>query len=165
MWAGDSEGGYDALWPLSAGWTTTGESAEGRDASVSEEMAADIDAARAVRSIAAMLGWLNVPPRATLEADVRALKARAEQANAMAVAADTEHRNAVYWRARALTAEACVEMVKCAECDGDGEFGHESNGPEGWVSTGRCARCFGTGKVAKAREASCLSADPLIPDG
>lgn len=35
------------------------------------------DAERTVASIAAMLGWGNVPPRETLEADIRALKARA----------------------------------------------------------------------------------------
>lgn len=39
---------------------------------------ADEDAARTVRSIAAMLGWMNVPPLRVLEADIRALKARAE---------------------------------------------------------------------------------------
>ena len=35
------------------------------------------DAERTVASIAAMLGWMNVPPRHVLEADVAALKARA----------------------------------------------------------------------------------------
>jgi hypothetical protein len=123
------------------------------------------DAVRTVRSLAAMLGWLNVPPRSTLEADLRAVKARADHAGAMAAAADTERENANHWRARALAAESCVEMVKCAACEGDGEFGYESNGPQGWVSTGRCDRCFGTGKVAKAREARCVDADLLSPDG
>lgn len=36
-------------------------------------------AARTLASIAAMLGWLNMPPRDVLEADVRALKARVKE--------------------------------------------------------------------------------------
>lgn len=39
------------------------------------------DAQRTVESIAMMLGWMNVPPRETLEADIRALKARAQLAS------------------------------------------------------------------------------------
>jgi hypothetical protein len=34
------------------------------------------EAERTVRSLATMLGWMNVPPRETLEAEIRALKAR-----------------------------------------------------------------------------------------
>ena len=42
-----------------------------------DQLAATREAERTVASIAAMLGWMNVPPRDTLEADIRALKARA----------------------------------------------------------------------------------------
>lgn len=42
------------------------------------DAAAHLHAERTVRSMSAMLGWMNVPPRETLEADIRALKARAQ---------------------------------------------------------------------------------------
>lgn len=58
------------------------------------EMSAE---ARAVRSIAAMLGWENVPPQDVLEAEIRALKARASasqeeptQANSAGLIADAK---------------------------------------------------------------------------
>jgi hypothetical protein len=38
------------------------------------------DHERTVKSIAVMLGWMNVPPRSSLEANVAALKSRAEAA-------------------------------------------------------------------------------------
>lgn len=37
------------------------------------------EAERTVASIARMLGWMNVPPRETLEDDIRALLARARR--------------------------------------------------------------------------------------
>lgn len=42
-----------------------------------EAMAARDAAERTVKSIATMLGWMNVPPQDVLEAEIRALKARA----------------------------------------------------------------------------------------
>ena len=49
-----------------------------RDAALARAEVAE----RAVKSLAVMLGWGNVPPRESLEANLRALKARAEQAEA-----------------------------------------------------------------------------------
>lgn len=40
------------------------------------------EAERTVRSLAAMLGWMNVPPRETLEMEIRTLKALARQGQA-----------------------------------------------------------------------------------
>lgn len=44
-----------------------------------DELARLREAERTVASIAAMLGWGNVPPRETLERDINALKARAQK--------------------------------------------------------------------------------------
>jgi hypothetical protein len=42
-----------------------------------QEGRAESESERTVRSLATMLGWVNVPPRHILEAEIRALKARA----------------------------------------------------------------------------------------
>lgn len=83
----EGEGKYDRY------WTQPGRSARDKTANIlrlqalvtdrvassqTQEERPASEAERALRSIATMLGWENVPPQQVLEAEIRALKARAQ---------------------------------------------------------------------------------------
>jgi hypothetical protein len=70
------------------------------------------EAERTIASIAAMLGWMNVPPRETLEADIRALKARVQ------ASAATEMQEARRWHTAFNAALRRVTMLTPPVCDG-----------------------------------------------
>lgn len=71
-----------------------------RDAALARATQAE----RAIKSVATMLGWGNVPPQETLERDINALKARADKAEADAAALRERARNLAVLHAKVVAA-------------------------------------------------------------
>ena len=79
------------------------------------------DALRTLKSLAAMLGWMNLPPRHIFEAEIRALKARASAPPEAQIAPPT---NAVAVRVAELraahrdgqTGENCSDIDEPGSC-------------------------------------------------
>jgi hypothetical protein len=98
------------------------------------------DHARTVRSIAAMLGWGNVPPRETLERDIAAPKARAQPSGETPPPAPDMLRQMRDLCVRMIGLDACVEHP-CPLCtDAQAMIDHIDTLPAPVAGEGEAAR-------------------------
>lgn len=81
------------------------------------------EAERTVKSLATMLGWINVPPRETLEAEIRAMKARIKELARPSGAAEKSMEEARSrspqqdgFAATASRDELITELIQQTEC-------------------------------------------------